>query len=192
MKDKIIEYKGNIDEVADYYCDLFRGYAEIKEEAKKDAIKDWAKRCFLGSGLFRFANAQYISKSAKEYLESLPVNQLEIKGYQMEHIVPKSSAGIKKIISIAQDKNLSESEKDAKIREIVKTQMLVCFVTDDENEKLNAVCKNDMPDSFSSEKGNYFARYTEVFGMSEEQLKKDFFVEIKSIKVQNNKIIING
>lgn len=171
---------------------MFRGFSDIKEEAKKDAVKDWSRRCFLGSGLFRFANAQFISKAAKEYLESLPVNRLEIKGYQMEHIVPKSSGGIKKIISTAEDKNLSQQEKDAKIREIVKTQMLVCFVTNEENEKLNSVCKNDMPDSFSSEKQNFFTRYTEAFKMSEEELKKDFFVEIKSIKVQNNKIKING
>ncbi|MBO4509439.1 MAG: hypothetical protein J5747_12495 [Spirochaetaceae bacterium] len=191
MKDKTIIYKGNIDEIADYYCDLFRGYADIKEDAKKEAIRDWAKRCFLGNGLYRFAFAQYISKSAKEYLESLPVSQLNIKGYQMEHIVPKSSGGLKSIIEVASDNTLSEAEKDERIRTIVKTEMLVCFVTDEENEKLNKVCKNDMPNKFSREKGNFFIRYEEAFGMNEKELMENFFVKISTIQIHDNKLKIN-
>ena len=109
----------------------------------------------------------------------------------MEHIVPKSNYGLATIHKVAASKKLSASQKDAKIKEIVKEQMLVCFVTDSENEKLNGVGRKFMPDTFSEKKKNFFARYEAAFDMTEEELKRKFFVEIKSIKVENGYIKIN-
>lgn len=190
MKDNTIEVKNDINKIASYYCDLFKGYNKLTE-AQKEAVQDWSKRCFLGNGIFRFAYAQFISKNAKEYIESLPVEELDLTGFQMEHIVPKTKYGLNKIIKVAES-TLLESEKEEKIREIVKNQMLVCFVTPEENERLNAVGKNTMPQEFSEEKKNYFIRYEKAFNTTEEELKKDFFVEIKTIQFEDNKIIING
>lgn len=190
MRDKTIEVKNDINEIANYYCDLFKGYSHLSS-AQKDAVKDWSKRCFLGNGIFRFAYAQYISTKAKKLLESQLIDKLDLDGWQMEHIVPKSNYGLEKIIELA-EKNPADEELKTKILEIVKKEMLVCFVTSKENEDLNKVSKNKMPEEFSEEKQNYFVRYEKVFNMNEEQLMKDFFVKIESIQIKDNKIIING
>lgn len=191
MKDKNIEVKNDINKIANYYCDLFKDYSKLSD-AQKDAVKDWSKRSFLGNGLLRFAYAQYISKDAKTYLESHPVDQLNVSGFQMEHIVPKSNYGLEKIKKLVKDERLSESEKEAQIKKIVAEEMRVCFVTAKENEELNKVSKNKMTEEFSEEKQNYFVRYEKAFNLNEEKLMKDFFIKIESIQIKDNKIIING
>ena len=191
MKDNTIEVKNDINKIANYYCDLFKNYSDLTS-AQQEAVCDWAKRRFLGNGPLRFANAQFISKSAKEYVESLPIDQLDLTGFQMEHIVPKSNYGLEKIKKLVKDESLSESEKEAQIKKIVAEEMRVCFVTAKENEELNKVSKNKMPEEFSEEKQNYFARYEKAFNRNEEQLMKEFFVKIESIQIKDNKIIINA
>ena len=190
MRDKTIEVKNDINEIANYYCDLFVGYSKLSS-AQKDAVKDWSKRCFLGNGIFRFAYAQYISSEAKKILESLPIDELDLEGWQMEHIVPKSNYGLAKIFELA-EKNPSDEELKTKIPEIVKKEMLVCFVTKEQNKRLSEVSKDNMTEEFSEEKQNYFVRYEKAFGMKEDELMKDFFVKIESIQIKDNKIIING
>ena len=60
MKENSIEVKND------------KNYSELTS-AQQEAVCDWAKRRFLGNGPLRFTNAQFISKSAKEYIESLPL-----------------------------------------------------------------------------------------------------------------------
>ena len=191
MKENSIEVKNDINKIANYYCDLFKNYSDLTS-AQQEAVCDWAKRRFLGNGPLRFANAQFISKSAKEYIESLPIDQLDLTGFQMEHIVPKSNYGLEKIKNFVKDETLSESEKEGQIKKIVAEEMRVCFVTAKENEELNKISKNKMPEEFSEEKQNYFVRYEKAFNMNEEKLMKDFFIKIESIQIKDNKIIING
>ena len=77
MKDKTIEVKNDINEIASYYCTLFKNYSDLTS-AQQEAVCDWAKRRFLGKGPRRFANAQFISKSAKEYIERKDIIPIQL------------------------------------------------------------------------------------------------------------------
>ena len=170
-----LKYVGDIKNVKEKFRSLFENYSSLNGE-QQDAIKEYAKDCFLGSGEYKFLKAQYISKQALDRLKKCFDSGKKNPAYTfyMDHVVPKTKYIIKPIAELAKE---SDSKNEKNIQNILENLHYICFITKEQNDALREVhLKSTMPDTFDEKfpiekikRGNLkltekekFARYYEA------------------------------